>query len=54
MTAASFKTEFDSFKNVVAGKLDAQNTKYNFLLIIASTALTIGLAVGGWLLATGG
>ncbi len=54
MTASSFKNEFDSFKNVVEGKLDTQNTKYNTLIVIASAALTIGLAVAGWLIATGG
>jgi len=35
-------------------KIDSQNSKYNFLIVIASVALTVGLAVGGWLLATGG
>jgi len=35
-------------------KLDTQNSKYNFLIVIASAALTIGLAVAGWLLITGG
>ena len=35
-------------------KIDIQNSKYNFLIVIASVALTVGLAVGGWLLATGG
>ncbi len=54
MTTSSFKNEFDSFKNVVEGKLDTQNTKYNTLIVIASAALTIGLAVAGWLIATGG
>ncbi|MCY4000486.1 MAG: hypothetical protein OXF84_06725 [Bacteroidetes bacterium] len=35
MASSSFQAEFDSFKNVVEGKLDSQNSKYNTLIWIA-------------------
>ncbi len=43
MFAESYRTE-----------LKALNTKFNILIAMISVALTIGLALGGWLLAKGG
>ncbi|MCY4001841.1 MAG: hypothetical protein OXF06_11055 [Bacteroidetes bacterium] len=54
MASSNVIAEIRSYTKSQDSKFDSLKSKYNFLIVIASAALTIGLAVGGWLLATGG
>ncbi len=44
----------DNIVSRLEAKIDAQNSKCNLLIALVCAGLTIPLAVGGWLMATGG
>ena len=49
----TLEVQMKALKDVMAVQLKVQDKKYNLLIGLVSIGITIGLAVGGWLLATG-